>query len=248
MKKVTIDEYRTSFRLYNNLRKKYLRAYFNIYHRLSISGSENIHDGPALIAANHSGGYDLDTLAISTLGSKKREVMVLYWEKYHFLNHWWGRYGVGDSIPVWTAGGIRYEYIDPYLAPSGKNPPGLVCIFPEGRTLLYRERNTLGRFYPGVIRLALHYRIPVIPTAMTGFHKACPVFSANPQKNQPDDPIFFLPFTMPAKLRIIYGKPVTLKKYYDKKILKEDEMRLADELIRQPIAEMLKEYNPKFAV
>lgn len=248
MKPLTIDEYRKEFRRYNKIRKAYLAAYFRVYHRLSIKGRENIPDAPALIAANHSGGYDLDTLAISTLGHKKRDVMVLYWEKYHFLNHWWGRYGVGDSIPVWTSGGIRYEYIDPYLDSAGCNFPGLVCIFPEGRSLSFSERNTLDTFYPGVIRMAIRYQIPIIPTAMMGFHHACPIFSATRNAKQPDDPISFLPFTLPWKLRIEYGMPIYLDQYYNKKLSKVEEMELANGPVKNAIAQLIKKHNPSFHI
>jgi len=248
MKPITVKEYRSKFRRYNRIRKAFFKGYFKIYHRLSVDGLQNIPEGPAILAANHSGGFDLDSLAISTSGHRERDVMILFWDKYHFLNNLWGRYVIGDSIPLWLTGGIRYEYIDPFLKPSGESYPGLVCMFPEGRSLLFSERKELCTFYPGVIRLALHYKVPIVPTAMIGFHYACPVLFSKRHPNKPDDPIVYLPFTIPWKLRIEYGKPIYLEEYYDRKLTKEEEFDLANNIVKKKIGLLLKKHIPSFII
>ncbi|HUT52068.1 MAG TPA: 1-acyl-sn-glycerol-3-phosphate acyltransferase [bacterium] len=235
-------EYRKKFARYNRRRRAFFRAFFKYYHRLEIIGQERIPDGPALIVANHSGGLDLDIVALSLAGGD-RDIHVLIVENWHFLNSRWGRYYVGGGIPLWTRGGIRYEYIDPYLRPGGENYPGLVAIYPEGDSGTFRERHLLQPFFTGVVRIALHYRVPLVPVAQIGFHNACPIVWEIQRDHYPNDPICPL-FPLPAKLKIEFGEPFTLEQFYGRDLSREEQNWIANQFIRPRLAEVIARHHP----
>ncbi len=237
-----ILKYERDFRKYNQIRKKVFRSYFRIYHRYEIIGLDNIPEGPALIATNHSGGFDLDIVALSDCTHPAREIHSLIAENWHFLNHAWGRYWVGGGIPLWTRGGIRWEYIDPYLEKGGVEYPGLVAIYPEGHSGTFRRRHVLSVFYPGVVRIAVRYRVPIVPVAMIGFHWASPIIGEIERGHGPND-IIPLPFTIPVKLIAEFGEPFELDDYYDRELSREEELRVANEVVRPRISEILKKHT-----
>ncbi len=205
-------------------------------------GIENIPAGAAVIAPNHAGGYDLDLLALAYFGHPSRTITPMIIDNWHFINSAWGRYYVGCGIPVWTGTGLNYKYLDPLLAPDGPEFPGLVALFPEGNIPHFRDRNVLGMFHPGVVRMALRYRVPVVPAAMVGFDTACPVLKVIHHEKRPDD-IVCLPFTLPFKLIVEYGRPVYLDEFYGMKVSKREEYWIANEVLRPHLGDLLAKYR-----
>ena len=236
------DEYHRKFARYNRIKNAFLKKYFRYYHRLEVTSRENLPDGPALIAPNHPGGMELDIFALELLGHENRDITTLVVESWHFINHPWGRWYVGGGIPLWTTGGLRYDFIDPYLKEGGEHFPGMVCLYPEGNVPHYRDRNTIFKYFPGIVRLALHYRIPIIPTALINFSEACPVFKIYPKEKAPQD-ILCLPFAFPLKLRIEFGKPVYLDKYYGLKLTKAEEYWIANEIVKPEHVKLRSKYH-----
>jgi 1-acyl-sn-glycerol-3-phosphate acyltransferase len=236
MKKM--DEYRRAFARYNRIKNAFFRRYFRLYHRLEVTGLGHIPEGAALIAANHGGGFDLDIVSLSRFAHPKRPIEVLIAQDWHYLNSPWGRYCIGSGIPLWTRGGIRWEYMDPYLCPGGDRYPGLVAIFPEGNSSTFGRRHVLGAFFPGVVRIALRYRIPIVPTAMVGFAAAAPVFWEIERDHTANDAIC-LPVTFPLKLRIEFGTPLELSEYYGMRLSREEEYWVANEVVRPRLVELL---------
>jgi 1-acyl-sn-glycerol-3-phosphate acyltransferase len=117
-----------------------------------------------------------------------------------------------------------------------------VAIFPEGNVPHYRDRHVLGMFYPGVVRMALRYRVPIVPAAMVGFDRANPILKVIPHDKSPDD-LICLPFTLPFKCIVEFGKPLYLDEYYDKKLSKEEEFWIANEVVRPRLHEVLDRYH-----
>mgnify|MGYP006278457613 CR=1 FL=1 len=232
-----------NYKTFKATRKKLSWFYFTIYHRLEIKGIYNIPNGPALIVPNHSGGYDLDIIALSHCGHPKREIQVLIWDKYHYIKSAWGKYYTAGGIPLWLHGGMRWKYINPYLHPQGSKYPGLVCIFPEGNSGLFSERQIINQFFPGVVRIALEYQIPVVPTTTYGFHKAVPILKSYEQEHGPPDPIIFPPIPLPFKLYIEYGKPFELSEFYNRILTKEEETWIANNIIRPKVAKLRRKYT-----
>jgi 1-acyl-sn-glycerol-3-phosphate acyltransferase len=225
------DDYHSEFARYNRIKKAILKKYFKYYHRLEVIGQDNIPDGPAILAPNHPGGMELDIFALEHCGHKTREITTLIVESWHFLNHAWGRWYVGSGIPLRIAGGLRYDYTDPYLKEGGEHYPGIVCTYPEGNVPHFRNRNSVFKYFPGVVRLALNYRAPIIPVALINFSEACPVVKIIPKEKQPDD-IICLPFAFPLKLWIEYGEPIYLDKYYGRQLTKTEEFWIANEVVK----------------
>jgi len=233
-----IEAYQQKFARYNHLQKKFFQTHFKYFHRMEVIGRENIPPGSALVAANHGGGLDLDIVALSYCCLPDRDIHVLIVESWHFLHSIWGRYYIGGGIPLWTRGGIRYEYIDPYLKPGGERYPSLVAIYPEGNSGTFQERHLLRRFFSGVVRIAVHYQVPIVPVAQVGFQKACPILKELPRDHEPGDPIAPL-FPFPAKLKLEFGPPFTLEKYYGRELTRPEENWIANELVRPRIAALL---------
>ncbi len=236
------DDYHLRFARYNRIKKAILIKYFKYYHRLLVIGQENIPDGPAILAPNHPGGMELDIFALEYCGHKTREITTLVVESWHFLNHAWGRWYVGGGIPLWMTGGLRYDYTDPYLKEGGEKYPGIICIYPEGNVPHFRDRNSVFKYFPGVVRLALHYRAPIIPVALINFSEACPVVKIIPKEKMPDD-IICLPFAFPLKLRIEYGKPVYLDEYYGRRLSKAEEFWIANEIVKPAYVDLRQKYH-----
>jgi 1-acyl-sn-glycerol-3-phosphate acyltransferase len=237
-----MEEYHRKFARYNRLKRSYLRWYFRLYHRLEVGGVGNIPQGAALIAANHSGGFDLDIMALAQFGHPVRPIHPLIVQDWHYLNSLWGRYCIGSGIPLWTRGGVRWEYIDPYLDENGGRYPGLVAIYPEGNSSTFSRRHVLGVFFPGVVRIALRYRIPIVPAAMIGFSLAAPIFKEIERDHTAND-IIFPPFTFPAKLKIEFGAPFELADYYGMSLSRQEESWVANEVVRPKLAELLRKHT-----
>lgn len=234
--------YQREFASYNSRRKAFFRAYFKYYHRLEVMGLSKLPEGAALIVTNHSGGFDLDIVSLSDCAHPTRPIHALIAEPWHYLSSNWGRYWVGGGIPLWTRGGIRWEYIDPYLQEGGEHYPSLVSIYPEGHSGTFRGRHFLNKFFPGVVRIALRYRVPLVPTAMTGFQKASPILGEIHRDHGPNDPIL-LPFTFPAKLKIEFGEPFELDQYYGASLSREEEFWVANQVVRPKVAEILERHG-----
>lgn len=228
-------DYKTFQKMHNFL----FRYYFKFYHRFEVRGIEHIPKGAALIAPNHSGGFDLDIVAISHCCHPMREIQVLIMDKYHYINSAWGRYWVAGGIPLWLQGGIRWQYLNPYLHEKGSRYPGLVCIFPEGQSGLFQRRHVLNKFFPGIVRVALRYKVPILPVASVGFHKVSPIFKEYKQEHGPPDPILFSLIPLPFKIIIEFGKPFELTEFYDKMLTKEEEWWIANRIIRPKVAHLL---------
>ncbi len=233
-----MEEYHRQFARYNRVKQSYFHWYFKLYHRLEVSGLGNIPEGAALIAANHGGGFDLDILSLSYFAHPERPIQPLIAQDWHYLNSAWGRYYIGGGIPLWTRGGIRWDYIDPYLDDNGARYPGLVAIYPEGNSSTFWRRHVLGTFFPGVVRIALRYRVPIVPAAMIGFCRAAPIFKEIERDHTPND-IVCLPFTFPVKLKIEFGEPFELKRYYGMSLSREEEFWVANEVVRPRLAALL---------
>ncbi len=232
------EEYYNKYGTYNRIKRSLLRPYFRFFHRLEVTGLENIPDGPAIIAANHTGGFDLDLTALSYFAHPRREITPLITESWHFINSLWGKLCVGCGLPLPTKGGLPYDLLDPYLMKGGGRYPGLICIFPEGNIKSIYQQYTLGKFFPGPVRMALRYRVPVIPAALIGFQSACPVFKIIPHNHAPDD-VICLPFTLPFKTRIEFGKPVDLSEYYGRNLNKAQEYWIANNVLQPALADVL---------
>ncbi|MCP4760813.1 MAG: hypothetical protein GY870_03460, partial [archaeon] len=145
-----------------------------------------------------------------------------------------------SPIPINLSGkGIPYDFVDK-LVKNGE----VIAIMPEGHCATIGEGYRLWKFYPGVIKLHLRYKIPIIPTANIGFVKATPKISTvyNPNKVPCWENSKYAPFVLPKKLIIHFGKPVSFEEYYDKAVDKETLSHLSM-LLRRKVKETIAIYR-----
>lgn len=213
----------------------FLKKFIKRYHRLEISGIENITDGSAIIAPNHAGAMDLDIICLSCV--LDRWIHILYWDKYYYFPVWGRFIRKFNTVPLNLDKGLDEDtktlLLDEYF-----NKGKLVGIFPEGTTASFFEGYRIGRFYPGVIRLAEMSGAPIIPTAIVGIAEAAPLlfYATKIKKGIRDLPVPF-PFIFPLKIKICFGKPILWQR---KKKMDKEEYFKAAEKIRIEVVKLVK--------
>ena len=219
------------------------------YHRLEVRGINNLpKTGSAIIAPNHSGGLDLDNFTLmsalehfSTSNQARKRIWLCYWDLWAVesppFSSWVQKF---SPIPISVTGkGIPYPLVDK-LVERGE----LIAIMPEGHSAALYEGYRLWKFYPGVIKLHLRYKIPIIPTANIGFVVAAPIFSNryNAKKIPPWEKETVFPIALPRKLIIHFGKPIMFEDYFDKDVDKTTMFKLAS-IVRDKVAETISLYK-----
>jgi len=219
------------------------------YHRLEVRGIENLpKNGSAVIAPNHSGGLDLDNFCImsalehfKTTNPARKRIWLCYWDLWAVesppFSSWVQKF---SPIPISMTGkGIPYPLVEKIIE-RGE----LIAIMPEGHSAALYEGYRLWKFYPGVIKLHLRYRIPIIPTAMIGFVIAAPIFSNryNSEKVPPweKETMFLLAF--PRKLIVHFGKPIMFEDYFNQEVDKATMYKLANK-VRAKVKETISIYR-----
>src|SRR3989338_7415082 len=206
--------------------KPLLQFFYNDYWRVKTHGIKNIPTkGNGMIVANHSGTlpYDGAMIGLSILNEHPKERLVRFLVEdfvYHFpfLGTFLSRIGAVRACPENAT----------YLLKKGE----LITVFPEGVKGLgkpYKERYQLQRFgRGGYIRLAIRNKTPIIPTAVIGAEEIHPIIWKSDLLAK-SMKIPYLPVTptfpwlgplglvpLPTQWQIIYGKPISFKKYKPK--------------------------------
>lgn len=221
------------------LLRKVLPWFIRYYNRLEVKGIKNLPKiGSAIIAANHSGGLDLDNFCLmsalehlKTNNKKRKRIWLCYHDIWASDDNIWGKFVSQFSpIPIsLTGGGIPYDLVDKIV-----NRGEIIAIMPEGCSASLKDGYLLWKFYPGVIKLHLRYKIPIIPTAMIGFMDAAPRFPSNyhPEKIPLWEHERMIPFIFPRKLIIHFGKSISFKDYFDVNLYKKIEKKTMYNLAR----------------
>ena len=178
-------------------------------------------DGAALVIANHSSAADPMQLWMNHhLGPGRRNVRTISFmmarEYYHVTGiHWICR--SMRSIPVSRDG----KDTGPLRKALRKLQQGhMVGIFPEGRINVDGGGILDGNL--GVGWLALKSRVPVYPVYL---------------ENVPRGPSMIAPFLTRGQVRVFYGDPIDLSKYYDQRP-KGDVLTEVTELMMTRLAEL----------
>jgi len=221
------------------------------YHRLEIHGLENLPcSGSAIIAPNHSGGLDYDNFCLMSVFDTfplkhplRRKLWLLYDDRSVVpRNLWtrWVRHFTPLPVNLTHKRGINYPLVDKAVARGD-----WIGIMPEGHTAAVYEGYRLWRFFPGVIKLHLRYKIPIIPTAMIGFVKAAQKVTQiyDPQKVPSFSHQTYLPLIIPRKLIIHFGTPLQFPEYYGQTLDKADLFQLAGK-VRKAVRSEISRYIP----
>jgi 1-acyl-sn-glycerol-3-phosphate acyltransferase len=189
----------------------YLMA--RILWRATIEGQFDLPAGTgAVIVCNHRGPIDPSFVALATKRVVHWMVAKEFWTPS--LVAWLLR--TTGSIPV-SRGGIdtAATKMAIRLAQQGE----VLGLFPEGRINKSDELLMPGR--PGAAMIALRARVPIVPCYLEG---------------SPDPPTTFGFLFMPAKARLVIGRPIDLSPYYsrenDRKVLEEITKRMMREIAR----------------
>jgi 1-acyl-sn-glycerol-3-phosphate acyltransferase len=200
-----------------DLVRPFLTFLYKAYWRVEATGLDHIPvEGPALLAANHSGQVPWDATmlatAVLTEHPAQRLARVLYpaWiPKLPFLSTWLAR--MGQALAT-VENGSR-------LLAQGD----LVATFPEGDDGLaktFRNRYRLARFDPEFVQMALSQEAPVIPVSIVGAEETYVTLGHAPALSRVTD-LPHVPITLtfpwlgllgllplPSKWFIDFGEPI----------------------------------------
>lgn len=234
--------------IYDVLRK-IIPFWLRYYHRMQVTGISNLpKENSAIIAGNHSGGFDLDNFAImsalehfSHLPLHRRRIWECYHDRWAVDEYLWARLVQRFSpIPINLDGkGFPYPLIDRIV-----HRKELIAIMPEGHSASVHEGYLLWKFYPGVIRLHLRYEIPIIPTAFIGFITASPIVATRyvPEVVPPwKDEVMIAPL-LPRRLGIHFGNQLEFHEYYGQSISKAKQYELAA-IVREHVKKEIVKYR-----
>lgn len=185
------------------------RPLYERWFRVRAHGAEHLPaDGPAILAANHSGVLPFDGMMLHMDVLRRthppraaRPVADVFVPALPFVSTLFARCGM--------VGGSRGNVHA--LLEQGE----LLMIFPEGVPGIskpFRERYRLRPFRVGHAELAIRHRAPVIPVAIIGAEEQLPLVLTLPLRpfGAPYLPLSLLPVPLPVRYHIYYGAPLHL--------------------------------------
>jgi len=226
---------------------------YSLYWRCEVFGIENIPtEGPALLAANHSGTIPVDGAML--------KVAVL---KEHGRNPWLLAADLAFRIPIFRdviriAGNARADRAETVaLLRKGE----LIGVFPEGFKGIgkgWSNRYQLQRFgRGGFVEVAMETGAPVIPVAIIGAEETYPMI-ANLSTVARRFGLPYFPITptfpllgplgaipLPSKWIIAFGKPIPTVQYGPEAAEDTQLVLETSEETRQAVQSLLKEYLPR---
>lgn len=188
-----------------------------IYNRLQVSGREHIPNGAVIIAPNHNSHLDPPVVAAAAY---RRTIAYLGKDRLFrvpIFNTFIWRLG---CIPVHQNGP---DHLAVKLSVEMLHRGFALGLFPEG------HRSSDGELHPLLKGVALISKLsgaPVVPTAIWGTHRALPPGSF---------------FYLPAKIRIVFGQPVSFEKFANEFVGKGDLLEAFTRLIESNILHLLRE-------
>jgi len=166
-----------------------LRGFFNVWHRLQVTGAENIPDTDGVIlASNHLSHWDS-----FAMGCSVRRRIGFVADKKMFKRPLFGWFLAAIGGVALTRGkGRGGEMLDDASGMIGKD--SLLIIYPEGT----RSRSGVpGRSRTGIIVMAAKTGAPIVPCRVTGTSESLPIGAK---------------FLRPSKISVAYGKPIRFGK------------------------------------
>mgnify|MGYP001222903558 CR=1 FL=1 len=167
-----------------------VRGYLAAFHRLEVTGRENLPPAPFVLVANHASHLDALTLSAVLRGEAARRAHALAAGDTFFtstLTSAFAAYAV-NALPVWRKrtrpseiATLRQRLVEDRL---------VYILFPEGTRC---RDGAMAAFQPGIGALVAGSDVPVVPCFLEGAFAAWP-----PQRR----------FPRPGKLRLSIGAPV----------------------------------------
>lgn len=222
---------------------------YHHYFRVDVEGAKNIaRNGPALVVANHSGALPYDgaitNLAVYNNHPKHRYARYLVDDFVYYVPF------IGTFIQ--RTGGIRACQENAIrLLDHGH----MIMVFPEGLKGVskpFDERYQLQRFgRGGYVKLAMRTGVPIIPTAIIGAEEIHPMLWKSDVLGKAMGLPYF-PFTvtfpwlgplglmpLPTKWKIVFGKPISFKKYTARDAKSERKVKEVSHKIQAKVQSMI---------
>jgi len=150
--------------LFKNTSKLFLKTYF----RLKGEGTENIPDGPFILAPNHQSFYDGMFVSVF-LKNRVMKNTYFYAKEKHVRNRWIKAIANRNNIIIMDINRDLKNSLQKLaeVLKKGKN----VIIFPEGTRT---HDGQLGKFKKAFAILSSELKIPVVPVSIKGAFEALP--------------------------------------------------------------------------
>ncbi len=155
--------------------KQISKFFLKLAFRIRVEGTENITEGPFIIAPNHQSAMD-PLLVISAFDRKTLDNTYFFAKKKHFTQKWRQFMAERHNIIVMD---IQRDLHDSLMKmgsvlTQGKN----IIIFPEGTRT---KDGKLGAFKNSFSLLSVNLGIPILPVAIKGADRALPKSSRFPR-------------------------------------------------------------------
>jgi len=166
-----------------------LRGLFNIFHRIHITGVENIPlTGGVILASNHLSHWDSFAIGCSVPRRVRFVADTKMYNRFYFK--WYLKRDGGVEIDRSQSRGE--DMIE--NAVEAVNNGNLLIIYPEGT----RSRNGIpGRSRTGIMVIAAKTGAPIVPCRVTGTGEALPVGAR---------------LIRPVRIEVAFGKPIIIQR------------------------------------
>jgi 1-acyl-sn-glycerol-3-phosphate acyltransferase len=187
--------------------------FYDLWFRVRSYGTENLpREGPAILAANHSGTLPYDGAMLwADVYRNTQPPRVARAIADYFV----------PSLPLVGTSFARTGMVggSPGNARALLEDGELLMLFPEGTPGIgkpYRERYHLQEWREGHAELSIRYRAPVIPVAIIGAEEQMPQIGRLPGWGPiPYLPIPATPIPLPVRYHIWYGTPIRFHDEFD---------------------------------
>ncbi len=211
-----------------SISKKIIPPVYRLWVR-KVNGLENIPRNKAFIAAGNHTSY-FDALLLPSVIIPRISV------RMHALvnGHYWKNPVTGFFLTKWQCIPV---YVNDEKGTKEKNKEAMqkaagylkknevMMIFPEGRR---SKDGKLQKAYPGIAKLALKLKVPVLPCGIIGSNKVMPKGAAFPRL---------------VRCEVKIGKPMHFDRYYNKKINKRMLRDVTTKIMKEIARLINQEYN-----
>ncbi|MGK5090913.1 lysophospholipid acyltransferase family protein [Deltaproteobacteria bacterium TL4] len=194
--------------IYQNI-QNFVSPFVKKYSRLEVKGLENLPSGTrgAILAPNHSGSLWWDALClISAIPDREIRFVAHYWDASVAV--------IRKSLEMMDTYFLdqNLNTIDTHNAiVHGLKAGELLCQYPEESYHTIRDRYTLFRPAPQIIKYAHLAQVPVIPVAVIGVEEAAATLGGIKLRGVPLHIPLHVPLILPIKVTIEFGTPRTFE-------------------------------------
>lgn len=191
-----------------------LRVLFFLYFRLIVRREGSFRAGPAIVCANHQSFLDSILVGLA-VRPRVRFVMTELYADVPFLK-WFFRW---HRIIIVSEAKANREMYRKSLAALREGD--VLGIFPEGQISL---DGALHPFMPGALSLAMRERVPIVPVALIGAHRAM-------HRS--------MRFPRPRKIRVRVGAPIAPDDLFPADVPRSEALSIGAERLQARVAELM---------